>query len=60
MGDFKKLNVWQESIDLCTEIYKLTSSNLFLKDFGLRDQMRRAAVSISSNIAEGEGGVRYK
>lgn len=54
MGDFKKLNVWQESIDLSKEVYKITSKGLFFKDFGLRDQMRRAAVSIASNIAEGE------
>ena len=54
MGDFKKLNVWQESIDLSKEVYKITSKALFAKDFGLRDQMRRAAVSIASNIAEGE------
>jgi four helix bundle protein len=54
MGDFRKLNVWKESIELIKEIYKYTNSIQFSKDFGLRDQMRRAAVSIASNIAEGD------
>jgi four helix bundle protein len=50
---FKSLKVWQRSKDLAIGIYKMTNSSMFLKDFGLRDQIRRAAVSISSNIAEG-------
>lgn len=54
MGDFKKLLVWQESIELCKEVYLITTIEKFSKDFGLRDQMRRAAVSIASNIAEGD------
>jgi len=54
MGDFRKLSVWKESIELCKEVYKITSEGQFSKDFGLRDQMRRSAISIPSNIAEGD------
>jgi four helix bundle protein len=50
---FEDLEIWNLSMDLATEIYKLTANNKFSKDFGLRDQIRRASVSISSNIAEG-------
>ncbi len=54
MGNFKNLEVWIESKDLAVFIYKITSSGLISKDFGLREQMRRAAVSVPSNLAEGE------
>ena len=54
MGNFKKLFVWQKSKDLAVNIYKLTESGPFIKDFGLKDQMRRSSVSIPSNIAEGD------
>lgn len=50
---FEDLPVWKESICLTKEIYILTSKGKFSKDFGLRDQIRRAVVSISSNIVEG-------
>jgi four helix bundle protein len=52
---FRDLVVWQKSLDLVTEIYRL--SKKFPKDevFGLTSQIRRAAVSIPSNIAEGRG-----
>ena len=50
---FEELEVWKLSMELCTEIYKLTNTTLFSKDFGLKDQIRRAAVSIPSNISEG-------
>ncbi len=52
---FEKLTVWQDSRKLVTIIYKLTK--LFPSDelFGLTNQMRRASISISSNIAEGSG-----
>jgi four helix bundle protein len=52
---FRDLVVWQKSVDLVTEIYRL--SKKFPKDevFGLTSQIRRAAVSIPSNIAEGRG-----
>jgi len=50
---FEDLLVWQKAMDLCREIYRVTSLGSFAKDWGLRDQVRRAAVSIPSNIAEG-------
>lgn len=53
MANFKELLVWQRSIDFVTEIYRTVEA--FPKDeiYGLISQIRRAAVSISSNIAEG-------
>ena len=54
MGKFQDLKVWQRSKDLAGYIYKLTGNGAFSKDYGLRDQIRRAAVSIPSNIAEGD------
>lgn len=50
---FEELEVWKLSMELCAEIYKLTNTPLFSKDFGLKDQIRRSAVSIPSNISEG-------
>lgn len=47
--------VWQKSKNLTVEIYKASNHGNFVRDFGLRDQIRRAAVSIPSNIAEGFG-----
>jgi len=54
MGKFQELKVWQKAKDLAVYLYKLTMKGTFAKDFGLRDQIRRAAVSIPSNIAEGD------
>jgi len=54
MGKFQELRVWKRSKDLAVYIYKLTKQGEFSKDFGLRDQLRRAAVSVPSNIAEGD------
>ena len=54
MGKFQDLKVWQRSKDLAVYIYKLTGQDPFARDFSLRDQIRRAAVSIPSNIAEGD------
>lgn len=51
---FEDLKIWQKSQKLAVDIYNLTNGDKFKKDFGLRDQMRRAAVSIPSNIAEGD------
>ena len=53
-GGFKSLKVWQKAQDLAVAIYKTTHTAAFAREFGLVDQMRRAAVSISSNIAEGD------
>ena len=52
---FEDLVVWQKSRDLSVAIYRVTGKGPFLRDFGLRDQIRRAAVSVMSNIAEGFG-----
>lgn len=53
MGNFKNLRVWQEAVDLAEEIYLLSRHGQFSRDFGLSNQIRKAVVSISSNIAEG-------
>ena len=53
-GGFRELRVWQKGKDLAVDIYKLTSASPFNADYGLRDQMRWAAVSIPGNIAEGD------
>jgi four helix bundle protein len=52
MGGFKELEVWRSSMDLAVKVYKLTSSTPLEKDFGLRDQIRRSAISVPSHIAE--------
>ena len=54
MGKFKDLKVWQEGVTLAANIYHFTNIEPFAKDWGLRSQIQRAAVSISSNIAEGD------
>lgn len=51
--DYKELIVWQKSIDLVIEVYKITKLFPSEEKFGLSSQMQRAAVSIPSNIAEG-------
>jgi len=51
---FRDLKVWQHAKSLSVDIYQLTNQGSFEKDFGLKDQIRRAAVSIASNIAEGD------
>ena len=50
---FEDLIAWQKARELTREIYTVTKSGEFKKDFGLRDQIQRACVSIMSNIAEG-------
>lgn len=50
---FEDLDVWKRSRELVNEIYLLTKKQRFCKDFGLVDQIRRSAVSVMSNIAEG-------
>ena len=45
--------VWQLAIELTNTIYTITNNNVFNKDFALRDQIRKSAISIPSNIAEG-------
>ena len=50
---YRDLIVWQKSMDLVIEIYKLTENFPKTEQYGIISQMRRAAVSIPSNIAEG-------
>jgi len=54
MGNFQELKVWQRAKELAVFLYKLTGKGAFAKDWGLRDQIRRSAVSIPSNVAEGD------
>lgn len=55
MHNYKKLDVWNKAVDFATQIYSVTKN--FPKDelYGLTSQLRRASVSISSNISEGAG-----
>jgi len=53
MANFKELLVWQKSIDFVTEIYRITETFPKAEIYGLISQIRRSAVSIPSNIAEG-------
>src|SRR5512134_1343933 len=57
---FEDLEVWQQAREMVREVYVCGVEGGFVRDFGLRDQIRRAAVSVVSNIAEGfeRGGDR--
>ena len=55
MGNFRELLVWRRSQDLALEVYRYTTSFPKEERYGLTAQMRRAAISVSSNIAEGCG-----
>jgi four helix bundle protein len=50
---FEDIEGWKKARELTKEVYEITSTGDFSRDFGLRDQIRRASVSIMSNIAEG-------
>jgi four helix bundle protein len=50
---FEDLKIWQIALKITKEIYDITSKKEFSKDFSLRDQIRRAIISVSSNIVEG-------
>jgi four helix bundle protein len=50
---FEDIQAWQEARKLVKMIYSLTGEGAFSKDFGLRDQIQRASVSVMANIAEG-------
>ena len=52
---FEEMLVWQKSKDLALRVYRASERSPFSRDWGLRDQIRRAAVSVMSNIAEGFG-----
>jgi four helix bundle protein len=55
VSSYRDLVVWQKAVDLVTEVYTATSSFPREEAFGLTAQMRRCAVSVPSNIAEGQG-----
>lgn len=50
---FEDIQAWQEARKLVKMVYSLTNKDSFSKDFGMRDQIRRASVSVMANIAEG-------
>lgn len=51
--NFREYKVWQDAVNYATNVYKITSQMPYFEKKGLCDQLQRAAVSISSNIAEG-------
>ena len=55
MGNYSELKVWQKSVDLVGDIYSATTALPDDEKFELRRQMRSAAVSVASNLAEGQG-----
>ena len=55
MHNLKELKIWKKAIDLAVEVYRVTALFPIEEKYGLTSQTRRAAVSISSNIAEGAG-----
>jgi four helix bundle protein len=50
---FEDMEAWRQARVLCGEVYRVSGRGSFIKDFGLRDQIRRSSVSVMSNIAEG-------
>ena len=60
MGRYEDLRVWRRAMVLCESVYQITVGVEFDRDWGLRNQLRRAAVSVPSNIVEGyeRGGRR--
>jgi four helix bundle protein len=60
MQDYKELMIWKDSMLVVKEVYELTSQFPDSEKFGLVTQMRRAAISIPSNIAEGAGSISQK
>ena len=55
LKNYKELQVWQKAYQFCLEIYKVTKTFPNEEKYGLTSQIRRAAISIPSNIAEGYG-----
>jgi four helix bundle protein len=55
MNNFRKLNIWKNSVELATEVYEITIQFPKSELYGLTSQIRRSVISVSSNIAEGAG-----
>jgi len=55
MHNYKNLLVWKKAVNMATDVYKITDSYPDAEKFGLISQIRRSAISVSSNIAEGAG-----
>ena len=55
MAQLQELRVWRAAMGLATAVYRLTLEEPLARHYGLIDQLRRAAVSVPSNIAEGYG-----
>ena len=53
--ELEEIDAWQKARSLVSEIYRISQQGKFSRDFPLRDQIRRAAISVMSNIAEGHG-----
>ena len=60
LKSYKEFTVWQRAMELATEVCRLTRLLPKFETYGLADQMRRAAVSIPSNISEGQGRISAK
>lgn len=60
MFRFERLEIWHEAVRYGKEIYRITETLPKNEEFGLKSQLKRAALSISSNIAEGSGGSTKK
>lgn len=56
LKEFTDLDAWKEARVLVNSVYKVTQNGSFSKDYGVKDQAQRAAVSVMSNIAEGVAG----
>ncbi len=54
-GGFEEIQAWQKAYEITLQVYRMTENGNFSRDFGLKDQIRRASVSVMANIAEGHG-----
>ena len=60
MHNYKELRVWQKAVELCAAVYNLCTQFPPEEKYGLKSQMQRSAISIASNIAEGQAGILTK
>ena len=60
MGNFERMEVWHDAKDIAIKVYQLTKEGDLSRDFSLKDQLRRSAISVSSNLAEGEESIYNK